>query len=107
MRTGHEWNPRQPRFTAHRKWARSAMTRARDVVPLGVLTMVVVSQSGAFVADPLLEERRAAGAVGEALHEDGAVAHGLHQRRFDGDVVVDEVELRVACGRRRRPCRGW
>jgi hypothetical protein len=24
------------------------MTRARDVVPLGVLTMVVVSQSGAF-----------------------------------------------------------
>ncbi len=29
-------------------WARSAATSARDVVPFGVLTMVVSSQSGAL-----------------------------------------------------------
>ena len=47
-RIGHEWKPRQPRFTAHSMWARSAMTNAFEVVPFGVLTMVVVSQSGAL-----------------------------------------------------------
>ena len=34
-------------LTAHRRWARSAMTRAREGVPLGVCTMVVCSHSGA------------------------------------------------------------
>jgi hypothetical protein len=34
-------------FTAHRMWARSAATRALDVVPLGVDTTVVCSHSGA------------------------------------------------------------
>ena len=34
-------------FTAHTTCARSASTKARDVVPLGVLTIVVSSQSGA------------------------------------------------------------
>ena len=33
-------------FTAQRTWARSAATSAREVVPLGVLTMLVSSQSG-------------------------------------------------------------
>ena len=33
-------------FTAHSTWARSAVTRACDVVPLGVLTTLVSSQSG-------------------------------------------------------------
>ena len=33
-------------LTAHSTWARSAATRARDVVPLGVDTMLVASQSG-------------------------------------------------------------
>jgi hypothetical protein len=34
-------------FTAQAMWARSATTRALDVVPLGVLTTAVCSQSGA------------------------------------------------------------
>ena len=45
---GHTWKPRQPRFTAHATCARSAITSARDVVPLGVLTISVVSHSGAL-----------------------------------------------------------
>ncbi len=44
---GHTWNPRQPRFTAQAMCATSAATNARDVVPLGVLTTVVSSHSGA------------------------------------------------------------
>ena len=43
---GHTWKPRQPRLTAHSTWARSAATRASEVVPLGVLTVAVCSQSG-------------------------------------------------------------
>ncbi len=43
---GHTWNPRQARFTAQTTWARSATTRAWEVVPLGVLTIAVSSQSG-------------------------------------------------------------
>ena len=34
-------------LTAHTTWARSATTSAREVVPFGVLTVVVCSQSGA------------------------------------------------------------
>ena len=34
-------------LTAHTTWARSTATRAREVVPFGVLTIVVCSQSGA------------------------------------------------------------
>ena len=45
---GHTWNPRHAMFTAHSTWARSAATSARDVVPLGVLTIVVSSQPGAL-----------------------------------------------------------
>ena len=45
-RAGHTWKPRHPRLTAHTTWARSAATRACDVVPLGVVTTVVSSQSG-------------------------------------------------------------
>ena len=37
----------QPMFTAHTTWARSATTRALEVVPLGVATTVDCSQSGA------------------------------------------------------------
>ena len=43
---GHTWNPRHPIFTAQTTWARSSITRASDVVPFGVVTMVVASQSG-------------------------------------------------------------
>ncbi|CAB4546762.1 unannotated protein [freshwater metagenome] len=46
-RIGQEWNPRQPRFTAHTRWARSSITSAFDVVPFGVLTIVVLNHSGA------------------------------------------------------------
>jgi hypothetical protein len=33
-------------FTAHSTWARSATTRAREVVPFGVDTIVVSTHSG-------------------------------------------------------------
>ena len=46
-RYGHGWNPRHPRLAAHSTWAMSAITIARDVVPFGVLTMVVCSHRGA------------------------------------------------------------
>ncbi|MFN8052321.1 MAG: hypothetical protein U0Q22_12825 [Acidimicrobiales bacterium] len=45
---GQGWNPRQPRFTAHTRWAMSATTSALESVPLGVLTVVVCSHSGAL-----------------------------------------------------------
>ena len=47
----------------------------------------------------LLEERRAGGAVGEALEQDGPAAHRPHQRLFDGLVVVDQVQLGLASQR--------
>ena len=47
-RYGQTWKPRQPRFTAHARWATSATTSAREGVPLGVCTVVVCSHSGAL-----------------------------------------------------------
>ena len=46
---GHTWKPRQPMLTAHTRWATSAATSALDGVPLTVSTIVVCSQSGAFL----------------------------------------------------------
>ena len=48
------------------------------------------------VGHALLEERLAARALREALHQHRAAAHGPHQRLGDGGVVADEVELRLA-----------
>src|SRR6476661_8356065 len=48
-RYGHTCRPMQPRFTAHTMWATSAATSACEGVPLGVCTVVVCSQSGAFL----------------------------------------------------------
>ena len=46
-RNGQRWKPRQPRLTAQTTWAMSAMTSALEVVPFGVDTSTVSSQSGA------------------------------------------------------------
>ncbi len=43
---GQTWKPMQPRLTAQMTWARSAATSASEVVPFGVLTTAVCSQSG-------------------------------------------------------------
>jgi hypothetical protein len=59
-------------FAAHSTCARSAITSARDGVPLIVSTVVVTSQSGRRVGDPLLEERRLTDTVRVALEEDRA-----------------------------------
>ena len=83
-------------FTAHATCARSAATIALDGVPLTVMTVVVSQPVRRALGHPLLEERRSAGALGEALHEHGAPAHRAHQRLGDGDVVADEVELGLA-----------
>jgi len=50
---------------------------------------------GPLLGHALLEEVRAPGAVREPLHQDRAVAHRLHERFLDGEVVVDQVHLRV------------
>ena len=44
---GQTWKPRHPRLTAHATCAMSASTRALDVVPFGVVTIVVCSHGGA------------------------------------------------------------
>ena len=48
------------------------------------------------VRDPLLEERRARGPVGEPLQQHRPAAHGRQERLADAEVVVDEVELGLA-----------
>ncbi len=48
-RDGHTCSPRQPRLTAQTTCATSATTSAFDVVPFGVDTTAVCSQSGAFL----------------------------------------------------------
>ena len=83
-------------FTAQRMWARSSATRALEVVPLGVLTTIVVSQSGAPLGTRFWKNDLPLGAVGEALHEGGAPAHRAHERLGDGLVVADQVELGLA-----------
>ncbi len=93
-RVGQTWKPRQPMFTAQSTWATSTATRALDSVPLGVLTVAVVTHGARFVGrDPLLEERVAGGAVGEPLQQHRPPAHGRQQRLGDGEVVAGQVEL--------------
>ena len=83
-------------LTAQAMCARSAATSARDVVPFGVLTIVVSQPVGRASGHALLEERRPVGAVREALHQGRSAAHRAHQRLGDAQVVVDEVELGLA-----------
>ena len=92
---GQTWNPRQPRLTAQITWARSAATRASEVVPFGVVTTVVVSHSGADSAPASGRtscrwRRRGTAAAAPAA------AHGRQQRPRDGLVVADQVELGLA-----------
>ncbi len=51
----------------------SAMTRAFDVVPFWLVTIVVSSQLRRVLRDTLLEEGLPAGAVGKALEQGGTV----------------------------------
>ena len=46
-RNGQTCSPNTPMFAAQSTWDRSAITSARDGVPLIVSTVVVVNQSGA------------------------------------------------------------
>ncbi len=83
-------------LTAHTTWARSAATSARDVVPFGVLTIVVCSQSGADFGTRFWKKFEPLAPFGEALHQRRPAAHRAHQRLGEAEVVVDEVELRLA-----------
>ena len=74
----------------------SAATSAWDVVPFGVATTVVCSQDGLVLRHPLLEERRAARALGEPLQQHRAAAHGAHERLGDAQVVLGQVGLGLA-----------
>src|SRR5581483_12029179 len=51
---------------------------------------------GCVLGNALLEERAALGAVREALHQRRPAAGGAHERLRDGQVVPDELELRLA-----------
>ena len=86
-------------LTAHMKWARSAITSARDVGAVGRLTIVVCSHSGAPSGIRFWKNFEPCGAVGEALQQHRPVAHRPHHRVADRHVVVDEIELGVAAGR--------
>ena len=50
---------------------------------------------GRSLRNALLEERAALRAVREALHEGGPPAHSAHERLRDGEVVAQQVELRL------------
>ena len=54
---------------------------------------------GALLGHPLLEERLAERAVGEALQHGRALEDAAQGALADGEVVVDEVELGLAAGR--------
>ena len=71
-----------------RRWSCRSAWRPRSVVEPGRRRL----------GHPLLEERLAAGAVGEALEQHRPVADRLDQGLLDGQVVVDEVELGLAAG---------
>ena len=66
------------------------------MVPFGVLTIVVSSQSGALSGTRFWKNDEPVGAVREPLHEHRPSAHRAHQRFFDREVVLDEVELGLA-----------
>ena len=84
-RYGHGWKPRQPWLAAHSTWARSAITIARDSVPLTVATVVVSSHVRRAVGDPLLEEVRArsrrSGSAAAASAGRGRCASSRRRRR--------------------------
>ena len=73
--------------------ARSAATSARDVVPFGVLTIVVSSQSGASSGTRFWKNDEPPAPFGNRCISTGRPPHRAHQRRLDRLVVVDEVEL--------------
>ena len=74
----------------------SAITIAREVVPLGVETIVVCSQSGAESGIRFWKNDLPGRAVGEALQQRRPIADRAHERLADGDVVAGEVELGLA-----------
>ena len=80
-------------MAAHSTWAMSAITIARDVVPFGVDTIVVCSQSGALSGIRFWKKFEPAHTVREALQQRRPVAHRAHDRLLDGEVVAGEVEL--------------
>ena len=59
------------------------------------------------VGHALLEERRPAGSLGEALHQHRPAAHRAHERLAHRRVVADEVELRLAALAEEHLARGW
>ena len=106
-RYGHTWKPRQPRFTAHTTCARSATTSARDVVPFGVLTIVVSSHSGALSGTRFWKNDEPDAPCGYRCMSTGRPPIALMIGRFDREVVVDEVELGLAPLGEHAPCPGW
>ena len=71
----------------------SAITMARDVVPLGVDTMVVCSQSGALSGIRFWKKLEPVTPFGKRCSNVGRSRDGAHDRRLDGEVVAGEVEL--------------
>ena len=76
--------------------ARSAATSARDVVPFGVLTIVVSSQSGALSGTRFWKNDEPLAPCGKRCMSTGRPPIVAHERLRDREVVVDEVELGLA-----------
>ena len=94
-RYGQTWKPRHPRFTAQTTWAMSARTSAREVVPLGVETMVVCSHSGAFSGTRFWKKELPSAPFGKRCISVGRPPARPQERLFDGEVVAHDVELRL------------
>ncbi len=96
VRYGQGWNPRHPWLAAHSTWAMSAITIARDVVPLGVDTMVVCSHSGADSGIRFWKNDFPAAPLGKRWSKVGRSRTVRIRGPPDRQVVPGEVGLRLA-----------
>ena len=95
-RTGCGLRSMQPRLTTQARPAASSMTISSAVRPDGKVSVGGPDPLGPVLGRPLLEERLARGAVDEPLERHRPAAGAAQRPVGDREVVLDEVELRVA-----------
>ena len=71
----------------------SATTSALEVVPFGVVTVVVSSHVGAPEGTRFWKKDLPGGTVGKALEQGGTATGGVEQRLGHQEVIGDKVEL--------------
>ena len=97
-RYGHEWNPRQPEVDRPQRRGRCRRSRARrDVVPFGVLTRSSSPASRArFSGTRFWKNDVPPAPLGKRCSSTGRSPIARISGSLDGQVVADEVELRLA-----------